>query len=304
MQSQLIDISVIIPQRNSVDTLKRLFDSIPKANNVEIILVDNSTTPIGKTDVNTDKDFTLLYSEPSRFAGGARNVGLEHARGKWLVFADADDFFTPTAFDVFFSHINDDEDLIYFKSDSVYDDTLEPSDRHLMFNGYIDDYLSGRSDEMGCRLDYLVPWGKMIKRELVEKHHIRFDEVLAANDMYFSTLVGYYSEKFAVDERPVYVITTRKASLANRRDLPVIKSRYLVSLRRNEFLKKHGLSDRQGSVMVYIYQAKQFGIKELFWFFKKAIQYKQNIFLGMKNWIGTYRRLQSNAQKNKDYIKK
>lgn len=304
MQSQHIDISVIIPQRNSADTLKRLFDSIPNVNNVEIILVDNSVTPIDKTEVNTDKEFVLLYSEPSRYAGGARNVGLEFAHGKWLIFADADDFFTPTAFDVFFSHINDDEDLIYFKSDSVYDDTLEPSDRHLMFNGYIDDYLSGKKDNLGCRLDYLVPWGKMIKRELIEKHHIRFDEVLAANDMYFSTLVGFYSEKFAVDVEPVYVITTRKASLANRRDLPVIKSRYIVSLRRNAFLKEHGLSDRQGSVMVYIYQAKSYGLKELLWFFKKALKYKQNIFLGMKNWVRTYKKLKSNEQKNKDYIKK
>lgn len=304
MKEFKVDISVIIPQRNSLDTLKRLFDSIPSSDRIEILLVDNSNSPITKDLIPVSREYKLLWSAPERYAGGARNVGLENAHGKWIVFADADDFFTPGAFDVFFSHINDNEDLIYFKSESVYDDTLEPSDRHQLFNSYIDNYLSGKSDELGCRLDYLVPWGKMIKADLIKSHNIKFDEVLAANDMYFSTLVGFFCEKFSIDTNAVYVITTRKASLANRRDLPVIKSRYLVSLRRNKFLKENGLSDRQGSVMVYLFQAKAFGLKELWWFVKKAIEYRQNLFLGMKNWAGTYRQLRSNAHKNKEYIKK
>lgn len=97
----------------------------------------------------------------------------------------------------------------------------------------------------------------MIKRELVVQYNIRFDEVLAANDVYFSTLVGYYSKKFTIDTHEVYVITTRKGSLANRWDLPVIESRYHVALRRNLFLKKHGLKQNQGSVMfLFINQSR------------------------------------------------
>lgn len=294
--------SIIIPHKDSLDTIPRLLNSIPQRSDLEVILVDNSNTPITRDQILTDRDYTLYWSEPSRFAGGARNVGLEHAQGKWLVFADADDFFTPGAFDVFDSHAADDSDLIYFKSESVYDDTLEPSDRHLLFNSYVEGYLQGKRDELGTRLAYVVPWGKMIKTDLVRQHDIKFDEVLAANDMYFSTLVGYYSNKFKVDEGVVYVITTRRASLANRRDLPVIKSRYLVSLRINSFLKTHGLGKRQGSVMLFFYQARKYGIKELLWFFKMAVKYKQNLFIGMKNWRRTLLQQRQNAKKNKAYI--
>ena len=44
MEEEHIDISVIIPHRNSIKTLDRLFDSIPVSDRIEIILVDNSPT--------------------------------------------------------------------------------------------------------------------------------------------------------------------------------------------------------------------------------------------------------------------
>lgn len=299
-----IDFSIIIPQRKSLDSLPRLFKSIPVSDKIEVLLIDNSPEPISGKDVQTIHPFQLLHSNPHSFAGGARNIGLDNAHGKWLIFADADDFFTPQAFDIFYSHFADEEDLIYFKSDSVYDDTLEPSDRNSLFNAYIDDYVLGKIGEMEVRLSYLVPWGKMIKRELVVQYNIRFDEVLAANDVYFSTLVGYYSKKIAIDTHEVYVITTRKGSLANRWDLPVIESRYHVALRRNLFLKKHGLKQNQGSVMFFIYKSISFGPSVFFSFLFAALRYHQNIFIGFKDWFKTYRKLSVNNRKNKAYIKK
>ena len=98
--------SVIIPHRDSVKTLKRLFDTIPCNPDIEIVLVDNSDFPITKEDVNINRDYKLCWADPKRFAGGARNVGIENAHGKWLVFADADDYFTPNAFDDFYKFAN------------------------------------------------------------------------------------------------------------------------------------------------------------------------------------------------------
>ena len=103
-------ISVIIPQKNSLDTLGRLLGSIPVDDRIEIIIVDNSEVPITKSLINNHRDYQLLHSDPSRFAGGARNVGLAAAKGQWLVFSDADDFFAPNAFDYFFIYI------IFFKN--------------------------------------------------------------------------------------------------------------------------------------------------------------------------------------------
>ena len=126
MNSKII-FSVIIPHRNSIDTLQRLFDSIPDRDDVEIIVVDNS--PVKIKPIKCNRNVTLLYSEPNRGAGGARNVGIDYSHGEWLLFADADDFYTPDAFDTFFSHITDDVDIVYSEMGGMYEETKLPAKR-------------------------------------------------------------------------------------------------------------------------------------------------------------------------------
>ena len=294
--------SIIIPYYNSLDSLPRLLNSIPMREDIEVIVVDNSQERISVEDVNSSRPFKLLYSPNYRFAGGARNVGLDVAHGKWLIFADADDFFTPEAFDVFSSYTKLENDLIYFKVKSVYDDTLLPSDRDKMWNKVIDDFRNGVSDEISTRLSYVVPWGKMIRRDFVLSNDIRFDEVVAANDVMFSTKCGLYANQFKVDDREVYVVTTRTGSLANRRDFDVIKSRYQVALKRNKFLREKGYKDKQGSVMIYLYSALRFGINHFFNFCGLAIKYKQNPFIGYRNWFKTFINTRKESMTNKKYI--
>lgn len=298
----MINYSVIIPQRNSLDTLPRLVQSIPSREDIEIILVDNSAVPINKDQLPSQRNFKLLTSAPLRYAGGARNVGLESARGKWILFADADDFFPTGAFDVFDSYLSSSYDLIYFKSESVYDDTLEKSGRNVMFNNHIDAFLRADESEERCRLSYLVPWGKMIRKELIDKHNLLFDEVLAANDVVFATKIGYYAESFHADDRIAYTITTRRGSLSNRWDYPVIESRFYAAIRRNKFLKEKGLGRYQSSIMIYLYKSLRYGAYKCFRLLFIAIKNRQNIFVGLSHWFESYKRIQSTEKKNKAYI--
>ena len=117
-------------------------------------------------DIVTERDFRLLYSEPTRGAGGARNVGIENAKGKWIVFADADDFFTENAFDIFYSQYYSEADVVYTLVDSIFLDTREHANRGDLYNNLVIDYLSGKIDEKKIRIEFNVPWGKMIKKWL------------------------------------------------------------------------------------------------------------------------------------------
>lgn len=294
--------SVIIPHYNSLDSLPRLLNSIPERKDIEVIVVDNSPQRILVSDVNSTRSFKLLYSSNSRFAGGARNEGIKVAKGNWLIFADADDFFTPEAFDVFASYSESVYDLIYFKVKSVYDDTLLPANRNEMYCKVIDNYNLGVADELTTRLSYLVPWGKMVRRELVLANDIWFDEVIASNDVMFSTKVGFNAHNFTVNNRFVYVVTTRAGSLINRRDFDVIKSRYLVAIRRNLYLREHGLKDKQGSIMLFLYSALQFGLIPFIRFCSLAIKHNQNPFIGYRNWFNTYKKRRKENKMNKKYI--
>lgn len=297
-------VSIIIPHRDSLDTINRLLSSIPCDKRFEVIVVDNSNNQIERNSIKWDGDLILLFSDQKRFAGGARNEGLKVAQGEWLIFADADDFFEARAFEIFESYLDSKYDLIYFGCNSVFDDTLKPSDRHIMFQGIVDSYSYGEQSEILTRLYHVVPWAKMIRRSLVNEHHIIFDEVIAANDVMFATQVGYYAKSFHVDQRPVYVVTVRRGSLANRWNYDTLLSRYLVGLRRNQFLKQKGLSKYQVSVMVYLHKAFKMGLAVFLRFIKIGIQYKQNLFVGYKNWLKTKKLVAEKEDKTKKYIVK
>ena len=190
-----IAFSVIIPHRSSIETLSKLLGTIPNNRQIEIIVIDNSLIPVTKGEINTDREYTLLYSAPERGAGGARNVGIEHARGEWLIFADADDFFEKDAFNVFYKYRDSDAELIYFCAKSEYIDTGEQASRGDSYTALVNGYVDGYVSEEKIRLGFSVPWCKMVKHSLVKKYNIRFDEVVASNDLYFSMLVGFYVTK-------------------------------------------------------------------------------------------------------------
>jgi hypothetical protein len=50
------------------------------------------------------------------------------------------------------------------------------------------------SKEINLRLLFSVPWAKLIKKDLIDRHNISFEEILASNDINFSVKTGYYAQ--------------------------------------------------------------------------------------------------------------
>lgn len=296
------DFSIIIPHRNSIHFLSKLFSTLPKSDKIQILLIDNSDVPIKKEDIETDAEFELLYSSPSRGAGGARNVGIENAKGKWLIFVDADDYLPTDAFETFYSKLNSDAELIYFGMDGIYSDTNERSDRGDRYTKLVKDYLCGTKTEMDIRLNFSTPCSKMVRRDLVEKHNIRFDEVVASNDVYFSLLTGYYAKKIEAVDKITYIATVTRGSLTKRRDYEVIKSRFIVNLRRNKFLKEHNLAQYQASIMYHLYYSTKYGLNKTFEFIKLCVKFKQSPFIGATRWLRTFITFKKETNRDKKYI--
>ncbi|MBC2580274.1 glycosyltransferase family 2 protein [Clostridium sp. DJ247] len=92
-----IDVSVIIPCKNEVTTLKETVDSIMKSDNslsFEIIVVDDGSTDLSIEFLlsNLDKDVykdVVLVRTNNIGAAQARNSGARIAKGKYLFFCDA-----------------------------------------------------------------------------------------------------------------------------------------------------------------------------------------------------------------------
>ena len=111
-----INYSFIIPHKNCPELLQRCIDSIPERDDIQVIVVDDNSEEDKKPDLRSHKNLQviLLDATRSKGAGRARNVGLDHAIGKWLVFADSDDFFVTNLSELLDKYVNDSHDIIYF----------------------------------------------------------------------------------------------------------------------------------------------------------------------------------------------
>ena len=92
-------LSIIIPVYNAEDYLRRCIDSVFKQglndNELEVIIIDD-----GSQDKSYDIALAIVSEHENIFVctqrnsgqAAARNVGLEKAKGKYVMFVDSDDY--------------------------------------------------------------------------------------------------------------------------------------------------------------------------------------------------------------------
>src|SRR5699024_8599309 len=96
-ECKMINLSIIIPHYNSINTLQYLLESIPNYKDIEVIVIDDHSNAESKKELieigkKKSTNIKFLNNEPHKIGAGAcRNIGLDKASGKWLLFADADD---------------------------------------------------------------------------------------------------------------------------------------------------------------------------------------------------------------------
>ena len=89
-------LSIIIPHKNSIRLLERALLSAPISESVEIIVVDDHSHTSERANVLAPAFPSVIFlnnRNANRGAGAARNMGLEHSKGEWIIFLDADDYF-------------------------------------------------------------------------------------------------------------------------------------------------------------------------------------------------------------------
>ncbi len=92
-----IDISVIIPVYNAGALINRCLDSVFNQNgnySIEVILVDDGSTDNSASIIRqrTEQSQIKLFQQTNSGPAKARNKGIAEARGKYLAFLDADDY--------------------------------------------------------------------------------------------------------------------------------------------------------------------------------------------------------------------
>jgi glycosyltransferase involved in cell wall biosynthesis len=253
----MVDFSIIIPHKNIPDLLQRCLDSIPQREDLEIIVVDdNSDVDIVDFENfpgNNRNDVTVIFDKIGNGAGRARNVGLRQARGKWIIFADADDFFT-YCFNKQLDYYKDSSaDVIYFCVSSVDSETYVNSNRADAFNYFFIQYLNGNLEaENFIRYIVSAPWAKFIKRKLITDNHIECEETSKYDDVQISYLLGYYAQNILVDRHAIYCLTERMTSLSTTNSKEKLFDNIRVFARREQFLKEHNIPVPEGNSFAFL----------------------------------------------------
>lgn len=273
--------SVILPFRNDLKMIHTALASIPDRQDIQILIVDNSTESKQKDFTPVHHTATVMYltSSPTGGAGCARNVGMAKAEGRWLVFLDADDYFTQEAFAAFDKYLESDFDIVFFDMTAVYIGTNKHSPRLAYYSQRL-----AKNDGNLMRYRSANPVGKIIKRGLIEKHKIQFQEVRVSNDSWFSLLTGYHAKTVSIDPTIVYCATEsdKDGSLMKTINPENSYIRYCVAMQCNQFLKKHGLAKYRGRLLAMTYYAyKNHGARTFCKFILKAIKEKENLFTGL-----------------------
>lgn len=178
--------SIIIPHKGTPELLNRCLESIPRRDDVQVIVVEDVW---------------------GKGAGFVRNQGLKQAKGKWLIFSDADDWFSDEFDSLLDIYGDSDAEIVYFRPKSALD---KPSERIMHI-----ERLFELGDERLLRYMYITPWGKFIKKSLVDKYHYCFDEVKWGNDAFFITQVATTAEKIIVSDKILYIVDEVEGSLTH-----------------------------------------------------------------------------------------
>lgn len=245
---QGIKYSIIIPHYNIPDLLIRCLDCIPVREDIQVIVVDDCSPDNDKylgQYKELSRPYLEYYSTPKGgSAGRARNIGLEHAKGKWLIFADADDFFVSDFAQIIDAHFEEEAEILYFFSrDDIQDGFGGTSSRSLYFNDLIYKSLNANNDSL-LRYEHVVPWAKMIKRDFVQSNKIQFEATRYSNDVLFSVTCGCRAHKVKAIETCLYVVSSRSGSLAVKSHIPDEEyiCRTNVAIRAQQEIQKSGQS--------------------------------------------------------------
>lgn len=189
-------LSILIPAYNAGKYIGECLKSLENfiLDNIQVIVINDGSTDdtVSKVEEYCRRDPRIeIITIQNGGVSKARNVGLEHASGEYIMFLDADDYLLVNAFtdlnrvlngsDIDFAAFS--RKIIQEGKDSWNDkfcfDVAETTDKNI-----VDQIMYADSHFNEC-------WGKLYKKDIIKNHNIRFPEgIPIGEDMMF--VMEYY----------------------------------------------------------------------------------------------------------------
>lgn len=208
----MVDISVIIPTHNAeryiISTIKSVLNQ-NFAGSLEIIIVDDcskdNTVNIIQDFIKKENDGISLYQLPeNKKQGVARNIGLSHAKGKYVMFLDSDDFLDHSALSIMF------EKAETYNCDFVLCDWIQyHEDKGFVYTNQKEsflhrDLLEGPDCETVLETITYFTVNKLYLRQYLLEHDILYGEGYIYEDYEFFVDVAQKAQRIGIINQPLY----------------------------------------------------------------------------------------------------
>lgn len=221
-------VSVVIPVYNVAQYLPQCLDSLigQDLKNIEIICVNDGSKDDSLSLLRhyAEQDARIkIIDKANSGAGDSRNMGFTAAKGKYVIFLDADDFFDKQMLSLAFARIKEtDADMVVFRY-YLYDNRTgkaKEEDYAWMQIRDIKKETFAKEDvpERIFNICANAPFVKLYKREFIAKHQLKFDNIKSCNDVAFSLSSLYHASKIALLDKPLvyYRVNTNSQISATR----------------------------------------------------------------------------------------
>ena len=193
-----IKVSVIIPVYNAEEHLAQCLDTVLEQTlkEIEIICVDDGSDDSSLDILNeyaAKEPRMIILTQENAGAGAARNKGLSIAKGEYLSFLDADDFFEPEMLESIYNKCKKTHaDIGVFKVKNYYDVSQRiVSDK----NSFVEQNIPRKEVFSPLEMQDKIfttfqtwAWNKLFRKHFIEKERIQFQPIHRTNDMYFTNV--------------------------------------------------------------------------------------------------------------------
>ena len=195
-------ISVITPVYNTEKYLDSCIQSIlaQTYTNFELLLIDDGSTD--SSGVICDKYAELdsrvrVFHKENGGASSARNMGLDNAKGEWVTFVDSDDWLDVDLYEKMRkSAYNEQSEIV------VSGVKIEENGKSIWTLQCPQNYVDKASLSNLRMIEspiFSSIWNKLIKRELLKKHNIRFDDRLQMwDDLWIVLRLRFFEPKISI----------------------------------------------------------------------------------------------------------
>lgn len=213
-------ISIIIPVYNVEKYICKCLDSILRQGlndgEYEVILVNDGSkdgsVAICEEYCQQYPHFKLI-SQENQGVSVARNNGIDHAQGKYIVFVDADDYLLDNGLNLAFEHFRNRDDIDVIHYYSSYDNWEKNEiDNTIDFDGTGHELILKGGLPSFC-------WLCFYRKEFLDQHQIRFKPYIVGEDQLFSSNVYIANPRIVSTKARFYRYVIHENSATTRRSV-------------------------------------------------------------------------------------